>query len=168
MGELSSMNHVPRPDRTALVVDDDPFVVSALAELLEEEGFDVHTATNGFSAMRRAIEVRPLVILLDLALPERSGTELLDDLRAEPATHDVAIVVVTGNADVLSEAHIAECDGVICKPFDVSELLQTINRAVQRAASRRAEVAPVAAVSHLTPALRARQPASGRRARGRR
>jgi CheY-like chemotaxis protein len=162
------MNHAPRPDRTALVVDDDPFVVSALAELLEEEGFDVHTATNGFSAMRRAVEVRPLVILLDLALPERSGAELLDDLRAEPATHDVAIVVVTGNAESLSEAHIAETDGVITKPFEVSDLLQTINRAAQRAAIRRAEVAPVAALSHSTPALRTRQPASGRHSHGRR
>ena len=93
------MEHAPRLERTALVVDDDVFIVSALAELLEDDGFDVQTATNGFSALRRAIESRPSVVVLDLALPERSGQELLADLRAEPTTRDLAIVLVTANAD---------------------------------------------------------------------
>jgi CheY-like chemotaxis protein len=151
------------------VVDDDVFVVSALAELLEEDGYDVHTASNGFSALRSAIEVRPAVILLDLALPERSGNELLHDLRADPQTRDVAIVVVSGHVDELSESQILETDGVIPKPWDASELLSTIYRAVQRAASRRSEVAPIASVNHreATPRPRA-HPASGRRTRGRR
>jgi CheY-like chemotaxis protein len=161
------MEHAPRLDRTALVVDDDVFLVSALAELLEEDGFDVHTATNGFSAMRQAAELRPAVMLLDLSLPERSGNELLEDLRADPLTHHMAIVVVTGHPDGLSETQIAETDGVVSKPFDDTELLLTVHRALQRAATRRAEVAPVA-VSHLASAARARRAASPRRTRGRR
>ncbi|MBV9577006.1 MAG: response regulator, partial [Chloroflexi bacterium] len=64
------MEHATRVERTALVVDDDAFVVSALAELLEDDGFDVQTATNGFSAMRHATAARPTVILLDVVLPE--------------------------------------------------------------------------------------------------
>src|SRR3954469_12595305 len=107
------MEHAPRVERTALVIDDDKFVVSALAELLEDDGFDVHTATNGFSALRQALELRPSLILLDLALPERTGDELLDDLRADQLTRDLAIVVVTGYAERLSEKQIAETDGVI-------------------------------------------------------
>lgn len=162
------VDHSPRLDRTALVVDDDPFVVSALAELLEEDGFDVHTATNGFSAMRRATELRPAVILLDLALPERTGGELLEDLRSESATREVAIVVVTGHADALTEHQLAEADGVVSKPFDADELLQTVHRAVQRAITRRAEVARVASTSHATPVSRGRRPASPRRTGGRR
>jgi CheY-like chemotaxis protein len=162
------MEHAPRLERTALVIDDDVFIVSALAELLEDDGFDVQTATNGFSALRRAIESRPSVILLDLALPERSGQELLVDLRAEPTTRDVAIVVVTANADGLIDAERAEVDAVICKPFDLDELLTTIHHAVQQAAARRAEVAPVAATSHRDASLRARRSSAARRARGRR
>jgi CheY-like chemotaxis protein len=162
------MEHAPRLDRTALVVDDDVFMVSALAELLEEDGFNVHTATNGFSAMRQATEWRPTIMLLDLSLPERSGNELLEDLRADPATHQMAIVVVTGHPDGLSETQIAETDGVVSKPFDDTELLLTVHRALQRAATRRAEVAPVTAVSHLASGPRARRAASPRRSRGRR
>src|SRR3954471_18205735 len=93
----------PRSDRTALVVDDDVFVLSALAELLSEEGFDVHTATNGFSASRVAQECHPGLILLDVKLPERSGGEILSELRSDPVTRDSAIVVVSANAHLLSE-----------------------------------------------------------------
>jgi CheY-like chemotaxis protein len=156
------------PERTALVVDDDMFMVSALAELLEEDGYDVHTATNGFSALRRAVEQRPSVILLDVALPERSGKELLEDLRADPATRDLAVVFVTGYAEQLTESERAEADGVIGKPFDVSELLTTVQRALQRAAARRAEVAPVAATSHRPAGVRStRRSAGAHRTRGR-
>jgi CheY-like chemotaxis protein len=162
------VEHGPRLDRTALVVDDDVFVVAALAELLEEDGFDVHTASNGFSALRQVAELHPAVMLLDLALPERSGADLLDDLRADPALRHMAIVVVTGHADGLSESQIAETDGVISKPFDDTELLLMVHRAVQRAATRRAEVAPVAAVSHLAEGARARRASSSRSTRGRR
>jgi len=157
------MEHAPRVDRTALVVDDDVFIVSALAELLEEDGFDVHTATNGFSALRHAQELRPSVILLDLALPERSGTQLLEDLRADPATRDVAIVVVSGYADRLSERQQAETDGVIPKPFELVELLEVVQSALQRAASRRSEVAPIATASHRQAGARPRHPASSAR-----
>jgi DNA-binding response OmpR family regulator len=157
------MDHAPRLDRTALVVDDDKFVVSALAELLEDDGFDVHTATNGFSAFRQAVELRPSVVLLDIALPERSGNQILEDLRADPATHDVAIVVVTGHADRLSEMQLAETDGVITKPFDAVELLETVQFAIQRAAVRHAEVAPaVIGVGHHEAGVRARRAATAR------
>jgi CheY-like chemotaxis protein len=162
------MEHAPRADRTALVVDDDVFVLAALAELLEEDGYDVHTASNGFSALRLAAEWRPAVILLDLALPERSGHELLQDLRSEPATRDMAIVVVTGRPDSLSESEIAETDGVVGKPFDDVALLTIVHHAVLRAAMRHAEVAPVAAITHRDPAVRVRRASGVRRTRGRR
>jgi CheY-like chemotaxis protein len=162
------MEHPPRLHRTALVVDDDVFVVSALAELLDDEGYDVHTATNGFSALRQAIELRPAVVLLDLALPERSGLDLLRDLRSDPAVHDLAIVVVSAHAEAMSEAEVAETDGVISKPFDVPELLSMVHRAVQRAALRRAEVAPVASLGHRNAGARTHRASSARRTGGRR
>jgi two-component system KDP operon response regulator KdpE len=162
------MEHASRSDRIALVVDDDVFVVSAIAELLSEEGYDVHTSSNGFSALRQAAEYKPAVILLDLVLPERSGGDVLAELRADPATRDIAIVLVTGNPQLLTEAQIAEADDVVVKPFDVDDLLQTVHRAVQHAAVRHAEVVPVAATAHRDPASRQRRPTTARRTRGRR
>ena len=142
------MEHGSPQRRTALVVDDDVFVLSAVADMLAEEGYDVHTASNGFSAMRQATELRPDVILLDLVLPERSGPEVLSELRTNAATRDLAVVVVSGHPDGLSDAQIPDIDGLVVKPFDERDLLLTVQRAVQRAACRRAEVAPVAAGAH--------------------
>jgi CheY-like chemotaxis protein len=168
-GDVDNMvEHVARSDRVALVVDDDVFVLSAMAELLSEEGYDVHTSSNGFSALRQAAEYKPIVILLDLVLPERSGGDVLAELRADPATRDVAIVLVTGNPQFLTEAEIADADAVVVKPFDIDDLVQTVHRAVLRAATRYAEAVPVAALLHREPASRQHRPTSARRTRGRR
>jgi CheY-like chemotaxis protein len=159
----------PRAERTALVVDDDVFVLSALAELLSEEGFDVHTASNGFSASRVALETHPAIILLDIKLPERSGAELLSELRLDPATRDGAIILVSANVHLLSESELAQADAVVPKPFDVDELLAIVYRELQHAVARRAEVPRVTAQSHWQVAPpRARRTASPRGSRGRR
>jgi DNA-binding response OmpR family regulator len=163
------MERTPRVDRTALVVDDDAFVLSALAELLSEDGWDVHTASNGFSAVRSAIEYRPSLILLDVVLPERSGTEVLSELRGQPATRDAAVVIVSGHLDLLSDTDLVEADGLVGKPFDIDELSKTVRRAVLRAASRRLEVAPVSAMTHREAQARARRTAvDSRHSHGRR
>jgi DNA-binding response OmpR family regulator len=162
------MDRAPRLERTALVVDDDAFVVSALAEVLSEDGYDVHTASNGFSAVRFAQAYRPAVVLLDLALPERSGTEVLAELRGSSSTHDMAIVIVTANPRQLTAAQLADIDGVVAKPFDIAELLETVHSALQRATLRQVEVAPVAAISHRGLAARIRRSGGARRSRGRR
>jgi DNA-binding response OmpR family regulator len=162
------MDRALRLERTALVIDDDAFVASMLAEVLSEAGYDVHTASNGFSAVRLAHTSRPALVLLDLALPELSGAEVLAELRGDAATRDVAIVVVTADARVLTAAQIAETDGVVLKPFDVAELVEAVHIALQRATQRQAEVAPVAATSHRDLAARARGAAGARRSRGRR
>jgi len=144
-------------------------VRSLLAELLDEEGFEVHAASNGFSGLRLAAETRPHVILLDLVLPEVSGQDMLHELRENPLTRDAAIVIVSGNADALLEQQLAEVDAVVRKPFDIATLMSTLHQAVQRAAHRVAEVQPVtpAVVAHDRP-RRTRLPATIRRSRGRR
>ena len=162
------MEHVSQPERTALVVDDDVFMLAAVAEMLSEDGYDVHTASNGFSALRQVTQLRPAVLLLDLVLPERSGEDVLRELRSDPATREMAIVVVTGHPDGLTDAQIAETDGLVVKPFDEEDLLLTVHRAIVRAAARHAEVAPVLAVAHREAPVLSWRAASARRARGRR
>jgi CheY-like chemotaxis protein len=160
-------------DATALVVDDDVVLRSTLAELLLDEGFvTVIQASNGFSGLRLAVEHHPHVVLLDLLLPELSGTEVLRELRGGPAGRDMAIVVVTGSPERLTASQLAETDGVVQKPFDVSGLMTTLRRALQRAAGRAAEVAPVVPATpglaeHRRP-KRARLTTTTRRTRGRR
>jgi CheY-like chemotaxis protein len=101
-------------------------------------------------------------------LPERSGMDVLSELRSDPATHDIAIVIVTGHPDGLTEAQLADTDGLIVKPFDLNDLLKTIYHAMQRAANRHAEVAPVGASAHREAVVRTWHASGARRTRGRR
>ena len=150
---------------SALIVDDDMFVRSMLAELLHEEGFDVATASNGFNGLRMAAEQRPHVVLLDLMLPELSGAEVLRELRANQHTRNAAVLVVTGNPDALSDRQMADVDALVRKPFDISTLLSTLYRAVQKASTRAAEVQPVAPTVPNHDPRRIRRTATARRTR---
>jgi DNA-binding response OmpR family regulator len=153
-------------DVTALIVDDDVHLRALLAEVLEGEGFDVSTASNGFSALRLAGERRPRLVLLDVVLPELSGGEVLEELRASSATRDIAVVMVTGNPQRLTDAQLADVDGLVRKPFDVPELLAAVHRAFQHATARHAaSVAPASTVSHRHAERSHRPPA--RQGRGR-
>jgi CheY-like chemotaxis protein len=139
------LERVSRDDATALVVDDDVVLRSTLAELLTEEGFvNVIQASNGFSGLRLAMEHHPKLIFLDLVMPELSGGDVLRELRSAPSARDMAIVVISGSPERLTEGQMADVDGVLRKPFDIEALLVTVSRAIQRAANRATEVPPVA------------------------
>jgi CheY-like chemotaxis protein len=156
-----------RGDRVAVVVDDDPFVVAELAELLTEDGYDVVTATNGFSALRQVMALHPAVVVLDLVLPERTGADILHELRSDPQTRDLAILILTGYPGELSPVVQAEADAIVGKPFDIDQLMSAVRSATQRAVNRRAEVAPLAGTSHHDVSGRPRRSAETRHLRGR-
>jgi DNA-binding response OmpR family regulator len=157
-----------RAHTTALVVDDDVCVRALLSELLLEEGFDVSQASNGFSGLRVASETHPQVILLDLVLPEVSGVDVLRELRQNQVTRDAAIVIVSGNTEVLSARQLAEADAVVAKPFDINALVATVHQVLARARHLASEVAPVAPASaHHDGSRRSRLPGPLRRTRGR-
>src|SRR5215831_14156522 len=76
-----------------LVVDDDPDIRQALAELLAESGRRVATAKDGYDALEKLDSLdRPCVILLDLMMPRMSGLELLDHLSQQPSLEDVQVI----------------------------------------------------------------------------
>ena len=114
-----------------------------------------------------AAECRPALILLDVKLPERSGGDLLGELRDEPATRDSAIVIVSANAHLLSETQLTQVDAIIPKPFDINELMAVVHRELQHAAARHAEVPPITATAHIRP-RRTRRATPTRTPRGRR
>jgi two-component system KDP operon response regulator KdpE len=152
-----------------LVIDDDPSVRVALAELLDEAGFKVSSASNGYSGLRLASLERPRVVLLDLGLPELSGLDVLRELRGSAETREVAVIVITGYSSRIAEARVAGADLVVEKPFDLDELLAAVHTAVNHP-PHRAEVAPVPsplAHPHANPRPRAGHHAPTWRARRR-
>ena len=113
--------------RTILVVEDDRALRGLLVELLADEGYPVLEAEDGRRALRIAHEREPSVVLADQGLPGLSGLELLERLRAGPATRGIPIVLLSG---LEPDTGGPRPDGVLLKPFDLDALLAHVERAL--------------------------------------
>ena len=112
------------PDRSILIVDDNPVNLKLIRILLTGEGYDVHTAGDAEEALRVLQNLRPRIILMDIQLPGIDGLELTRRLKADPLTRDIRILGLTAYAMKGDEEKIiaAGCDGYIPKPIDTRTL----------------------------------------------
>jgi DNA-binding response OmpR family regulator len=123
--------------KTVLVIEDDPWTRTITTALLAGEGFAVAEAKNGEEGLKLARAHSPNAILLDLALPTKSGLDVLRELKADLDTHDIPVIIVSAYGSLMNETDAHSATGVIQKPFDYDDLV----RQVERATSRSLEVA---------------------------
>jgi putative two-component system response regulator len=105
---------------TLLIVDDMPENLAVLDQLLRDAGYRVRAANSGRMALQYAMqEPRPDLILLDVMMPEMDGYEVLRRLGADPACHDIPVILLTALADVADEQHGLEQGAAdyIAKPY---------------------------------------------------
>jgi DNA-binding response OmpR family regulator/anti-sigma regulatory factor (Ser/Thr protein kinase) len=104
-----------------LVVEDDPDIMRGYARILSSEGYEIVQATTGGEGLHRAREVRPDLVLLDVMLPDADGVDICRTLKAEEATRDAFVVMLSGlrtAAEHQSEAITAGADGYLAKPIE--------------------------------------------------
>jgi CheY-like chemotaxis protein len=109
-----------------LIVEDHADLRDMLAVLLESEGFDVQTATNGAEALARLEESRPAVILLDLMMPVMSGDEFRRRQLADPRYRDVPVICMTAAHDGRVRADRLRAVEYFQKPLDFDRLLTVV------------------------------------------
>ena len=97
-----------------------------LAVLLETEGFQVLTASNGAEALKALKVARPSVILLDLMMPVMSGDEFRQKQLADPAVADVPVICMTAAHDGRQRAERLHADEYFQKPVDFDRLLTAV------------------------------------------
>ena len=117
--------------RKIIVIDDDPDIVTFLTTLLEDNGYDHITATNGQEGIDRVRAERPDLILLDITMPEKSGVRFYREVRDDPELKSTPVVMVTGVMEefkkfISTRKQVPPPDGYITKPIDKDELLATI------------------------------------------
>jgi CheY-like chemotaxis protein len=116
---------------TVLIVDDDPGFVSFVSDWLETSGYAAVIATNADEGTQLARTFQPDLILLDLAIPGRSGLDVLREFKQAQRTRDIPVVVVSGYARLMSSGDARLADGVLEKPIGASTLLEVVGRAVR-------------------------------------
>jgi two-component system response regulator MtrA len=112
-----------------LWADDDPMIRSVMATNLEAEGFAVETVSDGDAAYEAAVHNCPDILVLDIMMPGRDGYAVLRDLRLNPATAEVPVVLLSAKATDAEvwEGWKAGADYYITKPFDPTELTSFID-----------------------------------------
>jgi DNA-binding response OmpR family regulator len=102
-----------------LIVEDDKFLGEFLLKRLKEEGFEVFLATNGEEGFNLAREKRPELIILDLILPEKNGYEVLEDLKKNPLTSNIPVLVLSnlGQKEEVEEAFRKGAEDFLIKAY---------------------------------------------------
>ena len=111
-----------------LIIDDDPYIVKYLEDILQDDGFQTCTASNVEDALDRLKEESPDLITLDLEMPNEWGPRFYRRMVQETEHKDTPVIVVSG----LSGIHLAIKNAVASfkKPFDPKELLGAIHKAL--------------------------------------
>ncbi len=126
-------------ERTVLVIDDDPDVVTYLEAVLRDNGYRAISAPDGGQGLALARRELPDLICLDISMPEPTGVRVYRELRDDPRMRAIPVVMITGVQKEFREfihhrKHVPPPDGYIAKPFQVKELLETLDRVLTAAA----------------------------------
>jgi CheY-like chemotaxis protein len=108
-----------------LVVDDDLALITLLKEALEDQGYQVCPAVDA-TAPQMAREMQPDVILLDYAMPRMDGAQISWQLRSDPATATIPIVLMSGHPPAARPR--LPVDEELSKPLDLTDLFTTVER----------------------------------------
>ncbi len=117
--------------KTVLVVENDRWMRTLLSELLEEAGYEVVQASNGGEALRSLSAGTVDIVVLDLALPEVSGVDVLHAMKAKAGTRDIPVIIQSALANELAEKDRAMAVGVIVKPYEAKELVERVNQCLR-------------------------------------
>ncbi len=141
-GELSTADFVSKHERRGqyrsarrvLIVDDEPNILFALEETVRDLGFECIAACDGEDALVIARGAHPDLIITDVIMPRLNGFELCEKLKADEATRDIPVVMVTVRAGERDRGQGASAgaDAYLTKPFHLTELKELIDKLLPR------------------------------------
>ena len=133
-----------------LIIEDERSLIDILSYNLSREGFDVISASDGTEGLRRAQTSAPDVIVLDLMLPGIDGLQICRQLRSDPKTQGIRIVMLTAKSEEVDEivGFNMGADDYVAKPFKIKPLISRIKALLRRPAVEpaSAEVIAVAGI----------------------
>jgi DNA-binding response OmpR family regulator len=132
VGGEGSLARVMQGLGRVLVVDDDEVIRQLIAVNLTLEGFDVSTAVDGKDCLEKVVEAAPDVITLDVMMPRLDGWVTATQLRDNPLTAGIKVVLITARAqeDDWDKGRQIGVDAYLTKPFDPAEMIRVVRELV--------------------------------------
>jgi DNA-binding response OmpR family regulator len=115
-----------------LLIEDEPNIIEAIRFILSRDGWRVDTHSDGATALAAISNRRPDIVILDVMLPNRSGFDILRDLRNAPETAELPVLMLTARGQK-ADRELAERRGVsrfMTKPFSNAEVLASVRELV--------------------------------------
>lgn len=116
-----------------LIAEDDPQGLELLEAYLGETPYEVQTAVDGEETLRKVVDWKPDVLLLDIMMPKISGFEVCKRLRTNPQTADIAVLMVTALDQQIDSDRAVEAGAIdfMTKPINKTELLRRVRSALE-------------------------------------
>ena len=114
--------------KRVLLIEDEPNIIQAISFILSRDGWIVDTHADGATALAEVTRRSPDVVILDVMLPNRSGFDILQDLRADPETVELPVLMLTARGQK-RDRELAERYGAsefVTKPFSNAEVLDSV------------------------------------------
>lgn len=120
--------------KTVLVVDDEKDIIQLIRYNLEREGFKVEAASDGNEALKKVVDVKPDVILLDIMLPGRDGYDVIKTLNQSEKTSGIPVIFLTAKSAEFDEVLGLElgADDYVVKPISPRKLVSRIRAVLRR------------------------------------
>lgn len=117
-----------------LIADDEQDILEIIHYNLTKEGYEIYTAKDGNEALDKARQVKPDLIILDVMMPKKTGVEVCEILRSQPAFHDTLIIFLTALSDEASQVKGLEtgADDYVSKPISPKVLVSRVNALFRR------------------------------------
>ena len=124
-----------------LIADDEPDILEIVSYNLGKEGYDVYTAKDGNEAIERAKQLHPDLIILDVMMPRKTGVEVCQILRSQPAFQETLIIFLTALNDEASQIKGLEtgADDYVSKPISPKVLISRVNALFRRVSGNKEE-----------------------------
>mgnify|MGYP001816528483 FL=1 len=119
-------------DKRVLLIEDEPNIIEAIRFILSRAGWRVDTHSDGKTALEAVQTRSPDLVILDVMLPNRSGYDVLNDIRADDAIREVPVLMLTARGQK-KDRELAEKLGAnkfMTKPFSNGEMLDTVRELV--------------------------------------
>lgn len=109
-----------------LVVDDDPNLTRSVTFILQKEGYQVDTATDGEEALKKMRLLKPRLIFLDVMMPKKNGYEVCQEIRADSDLSDIYVIMLTAKGQERDKEKGLEmgADEFITKPFSPKAIVE--------------------------------------------